>query len=36
MAVGLACSNDLKSYAGGSISTGSVSQAWQVKNEVPD
>jgi hypothetical protein len=34
--VGLACSNDLKSYAGGSVATGRVSQAGQVKSEVPD
>jgi hypothetical protein len=36
VAVGLACSNDLKSYAGGSVATGRVSQAGQVKSEVPD
>jgi hypothetical protein len=30
MVVGLACSNDLKSYASGSIATGRVSQAGQV------
>jgi hypothetical protein len=36
VAVGLACSNDLKSYAGGSVATGRVSQAEQVKSEVPD
>jgi hypothetical protein len=29
-------SNDLKSYAGGSVATGRVSQAGQVKSEVPD
>jgi hypothetical protein len=33
---GLACSNDLKSYAGGSVATGRVSHAGQVKSEVPD
>jgi hypothetical protein len=36
VAVGLVCPNDLKSYAGGSIATGRVSQAGQVKSEVPD
>jgi hypothetical protein len=36
MAVGLMCSHDLKSYAGSSIATGRVSQAGQVKSEVPD
>jgi hypothetical protein len=36
VAVGLACSNDLKSYAGGSVATGRVSQAGQVMSEVPD
>jgi hypothetical protein len=36
VAVGLACSNDLKSYAGGSVASGRVSQAGQVKSEVPD
>jgi hypothetical protein len=35
VAVGLACS-DLQSYAGGSVATGRVSQAGQVKSEVPD
>jgi hypothetical protein len=35
MAVGLACHNDLKSYAGGSVATVRVSQAGQVKSEVP-
>jgi hypothetical protein len=33
---GLPCSNDLKSYAGGRVANGSVSQAGQVKSEVPD
>jgi hypothetical protein len=33
VAVGLECSNDLKS---GSVATGRVSQAGQVKSEVPD
>jgi hypothetical protein len=36
VAVGLASSNDLKSDAGGSVATGRVSQAGQVKSEVPD
>jgi hypothetical protein len=36
VAVWLACSNDLRSYAGGSVATGRVSQAGQVKSEVPD
>jgi hypothetical protein len=36
MAVGLASSNDLRSYAGGSVATGRVSQAGQIKSEVPD
>jgi hypothetical protein len=36
VAVGLACSNDLRSYAGSSVDTGRVFQAGQVKNEVPD
>jgi hypothetical protein len=36
MAVELVCSNDLKSYDGGSVATGGVSQAGQVKSEVPD
>jgi hypothetical protein len=33
---GLASSNDLKICAGGSVATGRVSQAGQVKSEVPD
>jgi hypothetical protein len=32
----LASSSDLKSYAGGGVATGRVSQAGQVKSEVPD
>jgi hypothetical protein len=36
VAMGLACSNDLKNYAGGSVATGKVSQAGQVKSEDPD
>jgi hypothetical protein len=36
VAVGFAYSNDLRSYAGGSVATGRVSQAGQVKSEVPD
>jgi hypothetical protein len=36
VAVGFACSNDLKSYADGNVATGRVSQAGQVKSEVPD
>jgi hypothetical protein len=36
MAVGLASSYDLKNYAGGTVATGRVSQAGQVKSEVPD
>jgi hypothetical protein len=36
VAVGLASYNDLKSYAGGSVAIGRVSQAVQVKGEVPD
>jgi hypothetical protein len=36
VAVGLACSNDLESYAGGSVATGRVSQAGQAKSEVPE
>jgi hypothetical protein len=36
VAVGLASFNDLKSYAGGTVATGRVSQAGQVKSEVLD
>jgi hypothetical protein len=34
--VGLAWSNDPESYTGGSIATGRVSQAGQVKGDDPD
>jgi hypothetical protein len=34
--VGLASSNDLKSYAGGSVATDRVSQTGKVKSEDPD
>jgi hypothetical protein len=34
--VGLAWSNDSESYAGGSVATGSVSHAGQVKGDDPD
>ena len=36
MAEGFECSDDPRSYAGGSISTGRVSLAGQVLGEVPD
>jgi len=34
--VGFACSRDPESYPGGSIATGKVSHAGQVKGEEPD
>jgi hypothetical protein len=34
--VGLACSNEPESLAGGSVIAGRVSQAGQVEGEVPD